>query len=115
MQATPATKRRPRKSAAATRHPTETYQRDAVLLKVAALDELFELEGIKTFEDKARAIGYPSVGLLHRAYKGGGVSAGLLVAIRRWFPCMPYEELFYEGQTRSERKVAAHAPAHLAA
>lgn len=116
MAATTATKRRPRNSAAAS-YTTETFTKDAVLLRTdieddvvkVALDELFEAEGITTFEAKAKALNYPSTGMLHRAYKGGAVSSTLICAIRRWRPAVPYEQLFVEGHAQGERKVPADA------
>lgn len=121
MAATTATKRRPRNKPAAAKDETETYLKDAVLLRrhtdgKAVLDNLFDLEGITSFEDKARALEYPSTGMLHRALKDGlACSSALIVAIRLYFPGIPYEALFTEGKVLAERKVTADAPADLAA
>ncbi len=120
MAATTATKRRPRNTAAAhDKQPTETFTKDAVLLRTTPtdnpskphvhLDELFAAEDITTFEAKAKALNYPSTGMLHRAYKGGSCSAALIAAVRLRWPHIPYEQIFTEGQATGERKVLAHA------
>lgn len=119
MAARTATKRRPRNGGAAA-PTTETFTKDAVLLRVddggnIALDALLTADGITTFEAKAKALHYPSTGMLHRAYKGGAVSSALICAVRLRYPTVPYEQLFTEGQALGERKVPADATANLAA
>lgn len=103
MEGTTATKRRPRK------RTINVVTKAAILLRPDALDELFAAEGIKSYDAKAKSLGYPSTGMLHRAYHGGAVSSALICAVRLRFPAVPYEQLFTEGQ------VAVNATADLAA
>lgn len=126
MAASTATKRRPRNKAAAGHVSFETFTKDAVLLllgdnlgpdgkRLPVLDDLLTADGFTSFETKAKALNYPSTGMLHRAFKGGAVSPALICAARRRYPHLSYEQLFCEGQATGKREVPVDAPADLAA